>query len=260
MTLTKNASNTSDGFADVFGLAFAVRRGAVPALDAGEYIAGAALAPGDDDASVLITNAEPGVFYVAARADGPSPLVGASLANALTADPGETNAFGQKLSFDAYLELEASSSPNAFNGCAHGDDRLVVEIAVSATSGNETSRRYEWLGPSPVDDTGVEGAPLPGIPSAGLADVYEPAYGACGAFVASPNGASPSNKTLRTCYLGANAGARPGPARDRRRPRARDGRGCAGQVSSGAERPSLPLRVRGHPQARGVSRERGASV
>ena len=45
VTLTKNASNTSDGFADVFGLAFAVRRGAVPALDAGEYIAGAALAP-----------------------------------------------------------------------------------------------------------------------------------------------------------------------------------------------------------------------
>ena len=202
VTLTKNASNTSDGFADVFGLAFAVRRGAAPALDAGKYIAGAALAPGDDDASVLITNAVPGVYYVAARADGPSPLVGASLANALTADPGETNAFGQKLSFDAYLELEASSSPNAFNGCAHGDGRLVVEIAVSATSGNETSRRYEWLGPSPVDDTGVEGAPLPGIPSAGLADVYEPAYGACGAFVASPNGASPSNKTLRTCYLG----------------------------------------------------------
>ena len=202
VTLTKNASNTSDGFADVFGLAFAVRRGAAPALDAGEYIAGAALAPGDDDASVLITNAVPGVYYVAARADGPSPLVGASLANALAADPGETNAFGQKLSFDAYLELEASSSPNAFNGCAHGDGRLVVEIAVSATSGNETSRRYEWLGPSPVDDTGVEGAPLPGIPSAGLADVYEPAYGACGAFVASPNGASPSNKTLRTCYLG----------------------------------------------------------
>ena len=196
VTLTKNASNASDGFADVFGLAFAVRRGAAPALDAGEYIAGAALAPGDDDASVLITNAEPGVYYVAARADG-----------ALTADPGdvlagETNAFGQKLSFDAYLELEASSSPNAFNGCAHGDGRLVVEIAVSATSGNETSRRYEWLGPSPVDDTGVEGAPLPGIPSAGLADVYEPAYGACGAFVASPNGTSPSNKTLRTCYLG----------------------------------------------------------
>ena len=45
VTLTKNASNTSDGFADVFGLAFAVRRGAVPALDAGEYIAGAAPRP-----------------------------------------------------------------------------------------------------------------------------------------------------------------------------------------------------------------------
>ena len=129
----------------------------------------------------------------------------------------------------------------------------MVEIAVSATSGNETSRRYEWLGPSPVDDTGVEGAPLPGIPSAGLADVYEPAYGACGAFVASPNGASPSNKTLRTCYLGDehSTGRVPDLPETRRRPRARDGRGCAGQVSSGAERPSLPLRVRGHPQARG---------
>ena len=209
VTLTKAASNASDVFADVFGLAFAVRRGAAPVLDAGEYIAGAELAPGDDDASISMVEAEPGVYYVAARVDGPSPHTptGASF---------ETGP--ARLSFDASLELKASSSPTAFNGCAHGDGRLVVEVAVADARG-ETQRRYEWLGPSPVDETGVDGAPLPGIPRAELADVYEPAYGACGEFResgdasddagASIGGEGPGgrprgekSKTLRTCYLG----------------------------------------------------------
>ena len=216
VTLTKNASNASDVFADVFGLAFAVRRGAAPALDAGEYIAGAELAPGDDDASVSIVDADPGVYYVAARVIGPPPLGGLSSSIDSGAETGETRL--RRFSFDASLELKASSSPTAFNACAHGDGRLVVEVAVADARG-ETRRRYEWLGPSPVDETGVDGAPLPGIPRAAVADVYEPAYGACGAFGESedasgdasanftgegPGGPPREEKseTLRTCYLG----------------------------------------------------------
>ena len=65
----------------------------------------------------------------------------------------------------------------------------------------EASETHEMTS-SRTHAPGAEGAPLPGIPFADFADVYEPAYGACGAFVASPNGTSPSNETLRTCYLG----------------------------------------------------------
>ena len=211
VTLTKMTENESseaeisdDVFADIFGLVFAVRRGAAPELNAGEYIAGAVLTPGDEDASVSLTDAEPGVYYVAARADGSSLSVSG-------ADPGGIPR-GGRVSFDASVSLRASSSPTAFNECAHGDGRLVVEVAVSGET-NETSRRYELLGPSPVDETGAEGAPLPGIPFADFADVYEPAYGACGAFVESDGGddgtaregpgpSSSSQTVLRTCYLG----------------------------------------------------------
>ena len=212
VTLTKTTENeasdeaeiSDDVFADVFGLVFAVRRGAAPELDAGEYIAGAVLTPGDEDASVFLTDAEPGVYYVAVRADGSSLSVSG-------ADPGEIPR-GGRVSFDASVSLRASSSPTAFNECEHGDGRLVVEVAVSGER-NETSRRYELLGPSPVDETGAEGAPLPGIPFADFADVYEPAYGACGAFVESDGGddetaregpgpSSSSQTVLRTCYLG----------------------------------------------------------
>ena len=210
----KNQSTvfTSDPFPDVYDTLIAVRRGEAPHIAKGEYLAGAVLAPGDGDAGIEITNAEPGVYFVSVRRDGGGSFMETSRDDELKRDT-------KHQPLVVSLEVTASTAPNPYNNCTHAHGRLLVQV--TSYSGDDTSssgddndgtnsnkddsdpnssqdstsiktKTFELLGPDPValfDDSKSDGAPVPFL-DGNSADVYEPSFGVCGPSVD------------KTCYLG----------------------------------------------------------
>ena len=235
----KIVPNVEDDFLDMFEILFAVRRGAAPVIDTGKYLAGASLAPGEENARLFLQNAEPGVYHVVVRVED-------GFSDAL-ADSAKMRAPALEVSLDVF----ASRAPNAHNDCVYEDGRLVVEISPGANartddaagSGGKGKKTYLLLGPSnrALGYETVDGAPLPGMALGSAADVYEPAYGNCGKPVsrsrdpARVGSSSPeetaadvsSNETVKTCYLG--------------------------DAHSSGRVPDLPANAKGHGPVRGFA-------
>ena len=147
----------------------AVRHGSIPTLDDGGFLDGVVSATDEPDAWIKLHNARPGTYY---------GVVHVSAGEALRA-------------FALDVALEGSRVPNAHNQCEYADDQLVMEIY--APSGT-----YARLGPT----SGSTGSSvvLPVDHSLMPADIYEPAYGACGDVNETTTTATAA--AAKHCYLG----------------------------------------------------------